>query len=123
MLPKDNRLKKSSDIDIVFAHGRSVYGNFLACRLWRIVPSNFPKRGYDKDMLKVAVVVGKKVHKSAVQRNVIKRKMREVLRLLLKEGSVPAGYLFVFFAKPTILGRSYQEIATDITQVIARAKL
>ena len=123
MLPKEYRLKKKTDIDIVFAHGRGVHGNLVGIKVWHIVPDQFPKRGYEKDQLRIAVVVGKKVEKRAVYRNRIKRQIREVLRLLLQKNKIRHGSMVVVFAKPGIIGSTYEEISADVIDTLSRAKI
>ncbi len=123
MLLQKNRLKKTSDIEIVFENGRFVGGALTTLKVWHIIPEKFPKRGYTKDDLKIAFVVSKKIHKSAVQRNRLKRQMREVVRLLLKENKLRAGNMLLVMAKAEMIGKTYQEIETDLLAVLRRTRL
>ncbi len=111
------------DFDILFKEGRFVGGRFLTVKYWAIEPEKYPKREYNTNDLKIGFVVGKKVHKSAVKRNRIKRQMREVVRLLLKENKLKIGYHLAFLAKPEIVGVEYGEIEKDILGVLKRSEI
>ncbi len=123
MLPQLHRLTRKRDIEIVFENGRFVSGAYVLAKVWRPNPDQFPKRGYTSGDLKFGFVVSKKVEKRAVWRNRIKRQMREVVRLLLKEGRVEAGYLVVVIAKPEITGHDYHVIEKDLISVLQRARV
>ncbi|MBU2542531.1 ribonuclease P protein component [Patescibacteria group bacterium] len=120
MLTKENRLKYMKDFEILFKEGKFVGGQFLTVKIWKIEPDKYPRREYSTEDLKIGFVVGKKVHKSAVKRNRIKRQMREVVRLLLKENKLKIGYHIAFLAKPEIFGVEYGEIEKDIVGVLKR---
>lgn len=123
MLQKEHRLKKKRDIEIVFENGKFVPGELVNAKVWHVDIQKFPKRGYAKDDLKIAVVVGKKVSKRAVDRNKIKRRIREVLRLLIKQDVFRLGNMIVVMAKPDALGATYQDIEKSVQQVLQRAKV
>ena len=123
MYPKPNRLKKKRDIEIVFENGRFCGGAICTAKIWKVDPQKFPKRGYSVDELKFAVVVGKKVSTSAVKRNRLKRQMREVVRLLLKEGKLRVGFYVVLMAKPQMFGKEYGEIEKDMMMVLKKVKI
>lgn len=123
MLQRANRLKKKVDFDTVYKHGRFVGGAFVTAKIWQVAPDQFPKRLYRSDDLKIAFVVSKKVHKSAVQRNRVKRRMREIVRLMIKSGQLHHGFMVVLMAKPEMLDALYGDIQKDIAQVFKRGKL
>ena len=123
MLHREHRLKKKRDFEIAFEHGRFVGGALCTMKVWHIVPAQFPKRGYSKEDLKIGFVVGKKVSKSAVKRNRLKRQMREVVRLLVKKMEIRAGNMIILMAKPEMFGKSYAEIEQDVHLLLRRAKL
>ena len=111
------------DFEILFAEWRFFGGQLVDLKAWRINPGKYPRRSYAVEDLKIGFVVGKKVHKSAVKRNLIKRRMREVVRLLLKEGLVEKGFMLVLIAKPLILAKKYQEIKEDIRYILKKARI
>lgn len=123
MLPRQHRLKHMKDFDILFKEGRFVGGQYITMKVWRIDPDKYPRRQYAVDDLKIGFVVSKKVHKSAVKRNRLKRQMREVVRLLLKDRRVQSGYVLAVMAKATMLEVSYQEIERDMISVMRRARV
>ncbi len=123
MLPKENRLKHMKDFGILFKEGRFFGGQFLTAKVWKTEPDKYPKRKYDTKDLKIGFVVGKKVHKSAVKRNRIKRQMREVVRLLLKKDALKSGFHLAFIAKPAVFGKEYGEIEKDIKSILEKSRL
>lgn len=123
MFNQQHRLKKKRDIEIVFENGRFVASSLSTMKLWHVDPEKFPKRSYSKNELKIAVVVSKKVSKSAVKRNRLKRQMREVIRLLLKKEALRQGNYIVLMAKPEMLGKAYAEIEKDIVSLLKKARL
>ncbi len=70
MLDRKHRFHGYSSLKKVYPKTTSVRGSFISLRYLR---TNRPYR--------VAVVVGKKVHKSAVKRNRIRRRVYEAIRL------------------------------------------
>ncbi len=123
MLPQNFRLKHKRDFDTLFTEGRFVAGRFMDLKFWRIEPNKYPRRAYASTDLKIGFVVGLKVSKSAVKRNRIKRQMREVIRIILKDNKLKAGYIMAFVAKPAALEAVYSEIEADMSQIISRARL
>src|SRR3989338_4008365 len=103
MLPKLHRLRRLKDFDILYREGRFVPGRLIQAKVWRIEPAKYPRRAYRPDDLLIGFVVSTKVSKSAVKRNRVKRKMREVVRLLLKEDKVKKGYMMAILSKGSIL--------------------
>lgn len=123
MLQQNNRLKKKRDIEIVFEKGRFFGGAVVTVLVWQIDEHAFPKRLYTKDMCKIGFIVSKKVSKSAVKRNRVKRQMREVIRIILKQEKLQAGVFVLVQAKPNVLDVSYEHISLDIQRLLHRAKL
>jgi ribonuclease P protein component len=123
MLSQTNRLKLMRDFEILFNEGNFIGEKFITAKIWRINPEKYPKRNYLKDDLKIGFAVGKKISKSAVKRNRIKRQMREVVRLLLKEDKIKKGFFVVFIAKPEILGCKYEEIKKDIFLLLQKMRI
>lgn len=123
MLPRQYRLKRMKDFEILFKEGYFVGGNLVTVKAWKIEPEKYPRRDYSTKDLKIGFVVGKKIHKSAVKRNRIKRQMREVIRLMLKKGMIKHGFMLAVMAKPLILAQNYQEIEKDIVGGLKKAKV
>jgi ribonuclease P protein component len=70
MFKKNNRLSKSKDIETVFRAGRSFFSPYFVVRF---LPHN-------KTGQRIAVVVSTKTSKKAVERNRIKRIIREAAK-------------------------------------------
>lgn len=111
MLPKTHRLRLKKDFDRIFKQGKFVSRKFFTAGF---TANNLP-------ISRVAAVVSKKVSKSAVIRNSVKRKATEVLRLNLEK--IKTGFDIVFLAKPEIKEKNYQEIESAIIDILKTAKL
>lgn len=111
------------DFEILFKEGRFFAGKFLNIKVWKIDPEKYPRRKYGADDFKIGFVVGLKTSKSAVKRNRAKRQMREVVRLLLKDGKLKNGFHISIMAKPGMVGAEYKEIESDICLVFKKAGL
>lgn len=123
MLQQKNRLRKMKDIEILMKEGRFVGGDLANAKVWWVDPDKYPRREYKNEDLLIGFAVGKKVHKGAVKRNRIKRQMREVVRLLIKENKVKAGAMVLIIAKSDIVGAEYSAIERSITETLRKAKL
>lgn len=123
MLPKQYRLQKKKDFDILFKEGRFVSGDLVDLKVWQIDPEKYPRREYTTDDLKIGFVVSKKIVKSAVKRNRIKRQMREVVRLILKDSTIKKGFMVAVLAKSAILGKDYKEIEKSVLSTFASTGL
>ena len=109
---KPAHLKKAREFQHVRQHGRST-GTALLTLGWAANDLHCCRCGY---------AVGKRVG-GAVTRNRIKRRLREIIRLQLKEGHVAPGYDFVFVARTGAAQATYQQLATDVLQMLRRARL
>lgn len=107
MLPKQHRLIRN-DFDLVFKKGRRIRGKAFSLV---IIPSE------DKsEPSKIGIVVTKKVCKKAVDRNKLKRQIRNTItRYILK--TLPFGQKIVVMAFPVPTPRKYQEIKEEITKL------
>lgn len=119
MLQSDNRLKKVRDFNLLMKYGRWANGRLLDLKYLELAKNKDyfpPKEDPDKfvGQLKIAFTVGLKIDKRAVVRNRIRRQMREVVRLLLKDKRLKPGYYLLFVAKKEILGKEYTEISKEM---------
>jgi len=111
------------DFEILFKEGRFAGGELVSVKSWKIDPEKYPRRKYAKDNLLIGFVAGVKAHKSAVKRNRAKRQMREVVRLLLKEGKLRTGYMVAVIAKKEIVGATYEEIEKSVVAALRKARV
>lgn len=123
MLPQEYRLRRKRDIEITFEQGHFVAGRLLNLKAWKVDPAAYPKRLYSGNELKFAFVVGVKIEKRAVGRNRLKRQMREVIRLLLKEEALKSGFFVLVMAKKEMLATEYGDIEQDVHATLRRAGL
>lgn len=123
MIPKQFRLKHDKDFEVLFKEGRFVRGEYVSVKVWQIDTEAYPRRMYTEDTLRIGFVVSKKVEKRAVGRNKIKRRMREVVRLSMKQQEWNRGYLVSFMAGPKSVEASYQDLEQDMLNIARRAKL
>lgn len=123
MLPRINRLMHMKDWEILFKEGKFFGGDLVTIKIWKIDPEKYTRRSYGTGDLKIGFAVGLKISKSAVKRNRVKRQMREVVRLLLKQGFLAGGYMVGVIAKKDILDKEYAEIEKDVVKTFKKAKL
>ncbi len=110
MLQKKYRLRRSTELERVRQEGdawRHPFIVFLAC-------SN------ERDVSRFGFVTSRRVG-NAVQRNRIKRVMREVVRQHLDE--IHSGWDCILIARPQISQGSFVEVETAVLQLLRRAKL
>lgn len=125
MLVDKYRLKKTRDFNLLMERGRWVSGAFFTIKYLELAKNKdyLPKKMTVDEFigqLRLAFVVGVKVSKSAVARNRLKRQMREVVRLLIKDGRVKNGYYLMIVAKKEVVGKEYAEIENDITALFRK---
>ena len=111
MLPKEHRLKRDQDLKSVFTRGGGGSGRFFYLK-------RYPNQ---LGVSRFAFVVGSKVSKSAVLRNKIRRRMREVVRLRLP--SVRMGMDIAVVAKPEVRTVSSLDARQDLERLLKRANI
>jgi ribonuclease P protein component len=129
MLKPENRLKKTRDFNLLIKQGRWTSGSLLDVKVLKLdvikdalLPKKISKADF-RNQLKIAFTVGLKIEKRAVYRNRIKRQLREVVRLLIKENRLKKGYYLLFVAKKEIKEVEYGEIARDVTEVLRLSRV
>jgi ribonuclease P protein component len=111
MLASQHRLRRSADVQRVRQEGRRWHhSRFTLFVLEQPQDESSPSR--------FAIVAGRRVGK-AVERNRIKRKFREIIRLHLSE--IKPGHDFLLIAKPNAARASYWELDSGMVQLMARA--
>ncbi len=127
MFPKENRLTKIRDFNLLFKHGVYISGQFLDLKLLKLakIPDYFPKKedpAAFKNQLLIGISVGVKISKKAVLRNKIKRQIREILRLSLKKNEIMSGYYLLFIAKKEAVGKEYGEFEKEIKNLLGKIR-
>jgi ribonuclease P protein component len=90
MLPLENRLKKERDFENVFNGGEGFRSDFLCIKF---ISNNLASSRF-------GFIVSKKVSLKAVERNKIKRKLREIIRKTLPD--IKGGYDIIVIVQPKI---------------------
>jgi ribonuclease P protein component len=109
MLPKDNRIKKKNDFELIFNKGRTFKNSFFILK----VLSN------DLKINRFAFVISKKVSKKAVERNKIRRRIVSFLEANLH--NFKEGLDVIFIVLPQAKNKSFAQIkeATEnITKIL-----
>ena len=116
-LPKSERLRSRKTIALLFSEGNSIVASPV--RMVWVQSANA-----DNSPFQFAVSVPKKNFKRAVDRNRLKRQMREAVRKnkseikkLLEEKNKPCSLMFVFTGKEKA---EYKEIETQIILILQR---
>jgi ribonuclease P protein component len=109
-----NRLSRSRDFDAVYRHGRSVSSRFLVLYWFPQEEAASPRFGFS-----VPRSVG-----GAVERNKIKRQLREVWGARLER--VPAGNDYVLIVRPglpeAVTANGFEWLGERVDEVLAMAK-
>ena len=116
MLKKDSLLTKNKEFETVMAKGKAEYSPIL---MFKFIKN-------DLKISRVGIIVSNKVSKKASQRNLIKRRIREIIRLNFK--NLKPGYDIVIVASPKIINQqgkilAYQEIESTLILGLQKAKL
>lgn len=111
MYPASNRLRKSKEITKLFTRGKS-FSTPIA--IFRYSPNKL-------NVTRLAVVVGTKVHKRAAARNLIKRRVREVLRTKLPE--MKKGFDIAVVARPAAFGRTFDDIQSTVSWALQKINM
>lgn len=114
VLPKKNRLNLRREFSILKKHGRMLnsesFGFLYSVSPTPSLPSKPPLFNF---------IVSTKVSKKAVQRNLIKRRLSEIVRQMLPElsGKSVSG---VFLCKKGVLGKTYAELKKEVIFALRR---
>lgn len=111
MLPKEHRLRRNRDFNRVFKKGKSFFVQEIGIKS---LPNNL-------EVTKIGIVVSTKLTKKAVERNRLKRQLREVIRHALPE--IREGFDLMIITRPGILGKSYREIDEVVRKILGRLRL
>jgi len=128
MLKPENRLKKVRDFNLLLKHGHWIKGKFIDLNFLFLpkIRENFPKKVDPCEFalqLKVAFAVGLKISKSAAKRNRLRRQMREIVRLFVKDKKITVGYYLLFVARAGSLEKKYEEINQEMISLLKKARV
>jgi len=109
MLPRKYKLKKDNDFKKVFKQGKNYQQEFIRLK---ILENNLK-------ISRFGLIVGLKISKKAVERNKIKRRLEEVIRLK----PLKPGFDVIILVSPEIVGKNYQIIEQSLTFLLKKAKI
>lgn len=121
MLSCQYRLTRMKDFEVLFKEGKFYNSRLLQAKVWQIETEKYPRRAYSAGDIKIGFVVSAKIDKRSVIRNRLKRQMREVVRLLLKEGRLKTGFMILFMARKEMVGAEYREIGKNMIEILKKA--
>lgn len=111
MLVKKNRIRLNKEFDQIFKAGQSFYGKFLGVKASR---SDLP-------ITRIGIIVGSKISKKAVDRNLIKRRIREIIRPELEK--IIKSRDIVIIALPGAGLASFIELSSDLKLSLKKLRL
>ncbi|MBI5404877.1 MAG: ribonuclease P protein component [Candidatus Kerfeldbacteria bacterium] len=106
MLTRANRLRHSTDFQRVYMRSRTAAGRRF---ILKYRPGASAKT-------RVGVVVGSKVSKLAVERNLLRRRIREIMRTQIDR--LPSHFDLVVIAKPAAKNASFQEVEQEVSVLL-----
>ncbi|MEA5448199.1 ribonuclease P protein component [Leptolyngbya sp. CCNP1308] len=126
MLPKHHRLRRSREFSKVYRQGRKAASAHLLVRVWSLPPATSAKPVVASDSAssigpRIGIVVSLKVHKRAVVRNRLKRRVRAALRTLLPRLR-PAQWI-VISLKPEAAECEYGEFLRELEQLFTKLEV
>ena len=110
MIKRENRLKKNKHFGYIYKHGQGLKLGFLSLVFIKAKVRPF----------KVGFSVSTKIGK-AVVRNKVKRRMREAFGQIVQQ--VDRRYNYIFVAKDGIQDASFDDIKTNIINIVKKAGL
>ncbi len=102
MLKKENRLTKDKEFDRVFKNGRTFYDEIIGIRAL----SN------ERQCNRLGILINNKVSKKAVERNRIRRQIRQIAGGQCKQ--IKTGYDIVVIVLPRAVGKQYQALEKTV---------
>jgi len=108
MLKKENRLTKKNDFERVYKKGRGLKADSLFLKILE----------NDKGVTRIGIVVSKKVSKKAVERNKVKRRIREIIRKM----DLKSGFDIIIVTYPSIKEKKFDQIEDEIIYLFKKTK-
>jgi ribonuclease P protein component len=111
MLPRRYKLKKDNDFKKVFKEGKYCQGEFVRIKYFK----------NELDFNRLAVIIGSKSFKKATERNQIKRRIEEIIRLNWQ--AIKPGFDIILIIQPMAKGKTYQEIEAELSALLKKIKI
>lgn len=113
MISRKNRFHGHGSLRYVYTHGKTVRGPLVAIKY---------AANERRDSYRLAVVVSKKVSKSAVVRNRIRRRLYEVVRILSSSITTPTDMVMTVFHE-TVATMPHEELVVMVKAQLKQAKI
>jgi len=104
-------LSKKKDFDRVFKAGRSCFDKVIGLKA---APNELKQH-------RLGIIISSKVSKKAVERNLLKRRLKEIIKKELVEISVD--YDLVLVALPGACAKTFAELKQSVAWLFSRLKL
>lgn len=111
MLAKNQRLVKQKDFEKIFKQGRSSYSKLLGIK---VLANQLKNNRY-------GIIISTKVSKKSVDRNKLKRQIRQAVRQL--DNKLVQRVDLAITALPAMLGQDYKTIKSELEQILIKLKL
>ncbi len=111
MLSRKYKLKKDNDFKKVFKNGIYQQKDFIKIKFLK----------NNLEINRFSFIVGLKISKKAVQRNKIKRRLEEIIRLNFKQ--IITGFDIIVFVDKEILEKEYIKIEENLVYLLKKSKL
>jgi len=112
MLPKKNRLTKEKDFKQVIKKGRSFFISEFGIKFLK-------KKSLSPT--KIGIVIPKKITRTIVKRNRVKRQIRHIFFDLIEQ--MPPRYQIVFLARADLLKLEFKKMQEKIIAVLKQVNL
>ena len=107
-------LRRRADFDRLYRQGKRTRG-----RLLTVITLPQP----EASACRLAFVVSRKVAKQAVRRNVVRRRLREALRNLLRDHGLAGHPDIILIASVAALKASYWDLVAEVRELLGRARV
>jgi len=107
-----HRLTKRGDIEKVLRRGKTVHGDYLTIK----VAQN------NREALRFTVVVSLKVSKKAIERNKVRRRVREIMRTEITPSVTKPADVAILLKKSS-LDASYEELKKTLVKAFQKTRL
>ncbi|MEK7167334.1 MAG: ribonuclease P protein component [Patescibacteria group bacterium] len=111
MLQKQHRLIKDKDFKIIFQRGRSFFIKEFGIKFLK----------NNLDISRFGFVISNKIAKKANKRNLIKRRLREIIRKNLP--NIATGFDVVIMARPEIKELKFSEMKEKIEEALKQIRI
>lgn len=121
---KPEPLRRRADFSRIYERGRRYRGKYLTAVILtrsESAPPGTRAAQPDPAVLRAAFVVSNKVARQAVQRNRVRRRLREALRSLMREHGPITGRDLILIAAPSAVDATYWQLYEELRTLLNKA--